>query len=171
MILISTGVNSRCPGNVKENCFNTLVRPILEYACSAWDPYKDNQIQKLELINKRAAHFVTGNHIRQHGNTPKNMDTLGWSPLKIRRQKIKLAMLFKINSNLIHIPRDDLVTNPRKPSRYLIPSSSVDAHLYSFFPSTIRLWNSLPLSCQSKTSLDSFKASLEQISVLTPKLM
>ena len=160
---------SRCPDKVKENCFNTLVRPILDYACTAWDPYIDNQIQKLELINKRAARFITGNHIRQHGQTKKNMDSLGWSPLKFRRQKLKLTMFFKINSDMIYIPRDDLVTNPLKPSRYIIPSSSVDAHLHSFFPSTIRLWNSLPLSCQTKTSLESFKNSLENLSVLSPK--
>ena len=30
---------ARCPGKVKENCFNALVRPLLEYSCSAWDPY------------------------------------------------------------------------------------------------------------------------------------
>ena len=84
----------RCPDNIKENCFNTFVRPILDYACTAWDPHLDNQIQKLELINKRAARFITENHTRQHGNTKKNMNSLGWSPLKFRRQKLKLTMFF-----------------------------------------------------------------------------
>ena len=156
---------SRCPPKVKENCYNSLVRPILDYGCTAWDPYRENQIKKLELINKRAARFVTGNQVREHGNTDKNMKTLGWPTLKDRRSKLKLIMLYKINSDLIHIPRDELVVNPRKPSNFLVPSSSVDSHLYSFFPSTIRLWNSIPVSCKSQPSLDTFKSSLGEITL------
>ena len=60
---------NKCPQNVKENLFNALVRPLLEYGCCAWDPYRNKQINKLEMINKRAARFITGNHKREHGNT------------------------------------------------------------------------------------------------------
>ena len=160
---------ARCPGKVKENCFNALVRPLLEYSCSAWDPYKQNQIDKLELINKRAARFITGNYTREHGNSNKNFEALGWCSLRERRLKSKVSLLFKIQTDLIHIPGDDLIPNPRKPDKFLTPSSSVDAHLHSFFPSTVRLWNSLPPSCKSKPSLDSFKASLEGITILPPR--
>ena len=55
---------SRCPPKVKEQCYFTLVRPLLEYGCTAWDPYQIGQIEKLEKVNKRAARFVTGNHLR-----------------------------------------------------------------------------------------------------------
>ena len=159
---------SGCPSKVKENCFNALVRPILEYSCSAWDPYRQNQIDKLELINKRAARFITGNYTREHGNTHKNFETLGWCSLRERRLKAKLTLFYKIQSNLIHIPRDDLKPNPRKSDKYLIPSSSIDSHLFSFFPCAIRLWNSLPPSCTSRPSLDSFKASLEGTTIYPP---
>ena len=151
------------PKNVKENCINALVRPILDYGCTAWDPFRILQIDRLELLNKRAARFVTGNNIREHGNTEKNMKLLGWPPLADRRSKIKLSMLYKINNNLIHIPRDDLKPNPRKPFKYLLPQSSVDSHLYSFFPSTVRLWNSIPISCKSRASLETFKSSLDNL--------
>ena len=80
----------------------------------AWDPYKKYQIEQLEKIYKRAARFVTGNHKREHGNTNKNMTILGWPPLLERRSKIKLTMLYKIKSDLAHIPREDLRQNPRK---------------------------------------------------------
>ena len=100
----------------------------------AWDPYRIKQINKLEMINKRAARFITGNFVREHGNTNKNMETLGWSPLSERRAKIKLIMFYKIQSNQVHIATDNLIENPRKPQNFLIPYSSVDAHLYSFYP-------------------------------------
>ena len=29
-----------CPGNVKEVGYVSLVRPLLEYCCSVWDPYE-----------------------------------------------------------------------------------------------------------------------------------
>ena len=138
------------------------MRPILQYRCTAWDPYRNNQIEQLEKINKRAARFVTGNQKRETGNTAKNLKTLGWLPLSERRNKNKLTMLFKIKSNLIHIPKEDLFQNPRKPDNYLVPSSSVDAHLFSFYPSTIRLWNSTPHQLKSSTSLTSFKSSLDK---------
>ena len=60
---------------------------------------------------------------------------------------------------------EDLIPNPRKPSNYLIPSSSVDPHLFSFFPSSIRLWNSIPHQLKSKPTLSSFKASLDKITL------
>ena len=137
---------NKCPKNIKEKCYFALVRPILDYGCCAWDPHKVTQIRKLEMLNKRAARFVTGNYTKEHGETNKNMETLGWPPLEERRAKIKLNMLFKIKNDIVHIPKDDLVSSYRKPLNYFVPQSNVDAHLYSFFPSTIRSWNSLPVT-------------------------
>ena len=151
--------------NVKENCVNALVRPILDYSCTAWDPYWKYQIEKLELLNKMAARFITGNYTMECGNTNRNMKALGWTPLENRREKIKLSMLFKIISHSIHVPRDDLVPNPRKPLNFILPYSSVDSHLHSFFPSTIRLWNSIPQHAKSCDSLSSFKAALNKITI------
>ena len=154
---------SRCPLKVKEQCYFTLVRPLLEYGCTAWDPYLTGQIEQLEKVNRRAARFVTGNHLREHGNTAKNMENLGWPPLSDRRSRLKLSMFYKIRNDLICIPREDLIPNPRKPDQYLYPSSKINSHLHSFFPSTIRLWNSIPSELKSNPSFDGFKDSLVNI--------
>ena len=156
---------SKCPQNIKEQCYFALVRPLIEYGCSAWDPYKDCLIDKLELLNKRAARFVTGNHLLEHGETNKNMVTLGWPPLIERRSKAKLAMLYKIRTGLTLVPHEHLVINFRKPDLYVLPHSGVDANLKSFFPSTIRLWNSIPSELRTCPSLASFKDSLEEITI------
>ena len=133
-------------------------------------PLQKYQIDQLELINKRAARFVTGSYSMEHGSTNRNMKALGWTPLETRRAKIKLIMLFKINSLSIHVPRDDLILNPRKPHNFIVPQSSVDPHLHSFFPSTIRLWNSIPNHIKSldSLSLDQFKSSLDKITINIP---
>ena len=158
----------KCPSNVKEQVFNALVRPLLDYGCTAWDPYRGYQSDKLEMINKRAARFVTGNHIRTHGETSRNMRTLGWTPLSERRAKIKLVMLQRIKTNEIEITSDDLKLTdcPRFPMNYQrTQSSTVDSHLHSFFPSTIRLWNSVPTQIKSSTTVTGFKKSLDTITI------
>ena len=157
----------KCPPNIKLNCLNALVRPILEYSCSVWDPHKTCQIDRLEKLNKRAARFITGNHVLEHGNTKKNMNALGWPPLQERRAKIKLQTLYKIRTNIIHAPLEDLIplNTPRRPLNYFVPQSSVDAHLHSFFPSSIRLWNSLPESIKASDSLTTFKQSISNVTI------
>jgi hypothetical protein len=153
----------KCPPHIKALCYNTLVRPILEYGCCAWDPHLVTQIDKIEKLNKRAARFVTGNHILEHGNTEKNMNSLGWLPLQERRSKIKVTMLYQIKNELVLANKDDLIqsSSTRRPLNFFIPQSKKNCHLHSFFPSTIRLWNSIPDNIKATNSLSQFKSAIE----------
>ena len=45
-----------------------MVRPILEYACSAWSLYTQVNINKLEMVQHCAACLITGNYSYQHCN-------------------------------------------------------------------------------------------------------
>ena len=58
-----------CPKTVKETAHKSLVRPKLQYACSAWDPHRKKDKAALERIQRRAARFVTGNHDRTTSKT------------------------------------------------------------------------------------------------------
>ncbi|XP_073240461.1 gamma-aminobutyric acid receptor subunit beta-1-like [Porites lutea] len=53
-----------CPKSVKETVYMTLVRPNLQYACSAWDPHYQKDKAALERVQRKAARFVTGNYDR-----------------------------------------------------------------------------------------------------------
>ena len=35
-----------------------MVRPIVEYACTVWEPYTRKNIQSLETVQRKAAQFV-----------------------------------------------------------------------------------------------------------------
>ena len=107
----------KCPPHIKAQCYNSLVRPILDYGSCVWDPHLVTQIQKIEKIHKRAARFVTGNQILEHGNTKLNMNSLGWYPLQERRAKLKLTFLYKIINNLSISNKSDLIptNSPRRP--------------------------------------------------------
>ena len=125
------------------------------------DPLTSGQIiEKLEKIQKRAARFATGNYTLLPGNTQNNMIRLGLQPLEERRAKAKLHIFFKARHDLVDIPMDHLKLNPRRPCAYAIPTSNLDCHLYSFYPNTVRLWNSLPDDCKQAKTADMFKNRL-----------
>ena len=158
-----------CPINTKKICYSTLVRPLLEYGGVVWDPHHITDREKIEKVQKRAARFVTGNYNLENGNTKMNMQKLAWEPLEERRAKNKVVMLFKARQNQISIPTNDLVFNTRgnrkNSQNYVIPSSNIDSHLYSFFPNTIRLWNLLPADVQECNDVDEFKNKLNKITL------
>ena len=52
-----------CPQEVKEAPYIGLVRPVLEYSSSVWDPSGVGFQDKLEKVQNRAARFVTGNYM------------------------------------------------------------------------------------------------------------
>ena len=165
---------SFCPIDVKEKCINTLVRPVLEYGCCVLDPHQANHRVELELVQRRSARFVTGNHARVHGNTEKNLNLLDWPLLETRRARAKLQILHKaIKAKSLEIPTTDLAWKiPPRSTRsnmnrlnFPVPRSNVDSHLHSFFPNTIRLWNALPEQAQAIQSYDSFKQTLKNTNI------
>jgi hypothetical protein len=44
--------------NTKSLAYMSLVRPILEYGASCWDPYRECQINALDRVQKKVARFV-----------------------------------------------------------------------------------------------------------------
>lgn len=41
--------------HTKDKAYKAFVRPVLEYACSVWDPYTTKNISKIEAVQRRAA--------------------------------------------------------------------------------------------------------------------
>ena len=153
-----------CPPKVKEQCYNTYVRPTLEYACSVWDPHLKKDIYKLERVQRRAARFVTNNYNFQTDCLTLLKD-LNWTPLRERRAKTKTTLFYKAKHNLLHIPLNHLNFNNKNTRsstkfNYAVPRSQTNVHLHSFFQSTIRLWNSAPVTIRSSASLEQFKSRI-----------
>ena len=48
-----------CPKKIKENAYTSLVRPVLEYGAAIWDPHLGKDISSIEMVQRRAARFVT----------------------------------------------------------------------------------------------------------------
>ena len=143
----------------KEQAYLTYVRPILEYSCTVWDPYRIYQQRQLEMVQRRAARFVC-NRYRQTSSVTNMMAGLDWEPLIKRRRAFRMIMFYKMHSGLVAI-HPTLYLTPRQyhtSHKYYIPHSRIDQHAFSFFPSTVRLWNKLSATTAQAPSLNAFKA-------------
>ena len=147
-----------CPKDVKEAAYKSMVRPILEYGSTDWDPHYNGLNDELENVQKRAARFVTRNYSYETGSMTGILEELKWETLQKRRKDNRLILLYKGLKGKARIPTDDLIPKNRRCRNqhslvFQIPSASIDAYLKSFFPKTIRDWNVLPDSLISSAEL------------------
>jgi hypothetical protein len=154
-----------CSAQVKAASYTTMVRPILEYASSAWDPYLQRDINMLETVQRRAARFACNSYRdRTPGCVEKMMNDLRWQPLEVRRKTNRLAFLHKINNGLVDININDFVrrSDPRTRGAQRFHQERADhpALYHSFFPRTLREWNKLPTALTSVPCPAAFGAGL-----------
>ena len=60
-----------CSKEVKSRAYQTLVRPQIEYAAEAWNPYSITTADRLEHIQRAAARFV--HHDYRHTTSVSNL--------------------------------------------------------------------------------------------------
>ena len=157
------------PKNTKELGYKALVRPILEYARSVWDPYEEKDIQKIEKVQRRAARFVL-NRYKQTDSVTAMLKDLGWQTLKDRRKKARLCMMHKINSGQVHIKFERLKKLDKRSGRRKGNSEMFERVVCrrnyrneTFLPKTIREWNELPDDIVQSTSLGSFSLKVSKM--------
>jgi hypothetical protein len=82
--------------------------PLILDFITAWDPYTHDNINKLEMVQIRAARYVQNNY-HNTSSVTSMIDTLGWPTLAERRLKTRLIMLYKI-THAFHLRFDCSVT-------------------------------------------------------------
>ena len=93
-----------CPQDVKEAAYKVMVRPILEYGSSVWDPYTDKLQEEVEKVQNRAARFVPRNYVYETGSMTCILGQLKWESLKKMRTDNRLILLYKgLKGNGIYI--------------------------------------------------------------------
>ena len=154
----------KCPEDIKEKAYKSLVRPRLEYSSSVWDPYKQKHIDKVEMVQRQAARFVKNAPHRLKADQPSvttMIKDLGWETLQSRRKNARLTMLYKITNELVAMPshyhpRPQPHQRRGHPHQFLHHQPSVDAYKYAFLPRTIIDWNALPSQVFTAESVNSF---------------
>ena len=94
---------SSCDAKIKERAYVSLVRPIAEYATTAWSQFTIKGINCVEGIQRRAARFVCHDY-RRDSSVSAMIDQLGWQSLQKRRVENDLLLFYKIHNKEVDIP-------------------------------------------------------------------
>ena len=80
-----------CKEDIKANAYFTMVRSNPEYCSSVWNPHHNDQVHKVEMVQRRAARFTTYRY-RNTSSVSSMLDHLQWDSLEARRSKIQLTL-------------------------------------------------------------------------------
>ena len=147
--------------------YTSMVRSKLEYCCPLWDPTSIEDIRTLETVQRSFTSRITS---VKHLDYWERIKCLNLQSLQRRRERYSIIHMWKV---LHHISPNDLgiqfSTSSRLGVKAKIPSpptSSTRATktMYdrSFAVRGPRLWNLLPESVNSITTLEPFKIALSK---------
>ena len=126
------------PYGVKKQCFESLVRPILEYGGIVWDPHTKLDCYQLEMVQRRFARFITQDYSRSSSVTAK-LTSIGWDTLEERRGKARTTMIYRIKEDLVDISAEEHLSLQTTRGRSLgdkfqVPYARIQSYQKSFFP-------------------------------------
>ena len=99
---------NRCPEVIKTQCYQTFVRPFVEYASTEWDPSTEKNIKHVENMQRQAARYVKCVY-RRRSSVTTLLESVNCVSLASRRSEIKLVMLCRITNNLVDVVTTDNV--------------------------------------------------------------
>ena len=153
---------------VKEMAYKTLVRPQVEYASPVWSPHTKENIDKIEMTQRRAARWVK-NKFSTYDSVTDMLSELGWRSLECRRIDARMIMFYKIVYGYVAIDLPTYFERPLRYTRHMHPLSFRQIHTtaryyqHSFYPASIVLWNRLPSEVVLLEDLDSFRKGVCKI--------
>ena len=172
-----------CPLKYRELAYTSIVRPLMEYCDTIWDPTVKDHSDKLEWVQRKAARWAKNKPYRRNDGRYDEVSVTGllrdlnWMELRDRRRKHRETLFYKILNNLIAIDRTivdysdkiELKLNTRlqrkknSHSKQLKVLSASDSHSplwRSTAIRTVRDWNNLPAPVAEAAELTEFKEQL-----------
>jgi ribonucleases P/MRP protein subunit RPP40 len=138
--------------DTKSTLYKTIIRPILEYGCTVWDPHQITYIASLDRVQRKAARFAKNCYSQQVSVTELEK-SLRWDALKNRRKYFRLCRFYHVCNGYggwqelftqIHPARR--LGRLDHPFKVTVPFAKKDVYKHSFVPNTCRDWNALPKS-------------------------
>ena len=163
------GIISRNFSNLDKEMFlrlyKSMVRPHLEYAIQAWNPYTRKNINLLEGVQRRATKMVKDCRNLEYRE---RLKFLGLTTLETRRIRGDLLETFKIVTGIDRLDRDlffELNNSDRCRGHKLKlkkPKSRLNIRKFSFAHRVIDEWNRLPGEVIESRTLNQFKAGIDR---------
>lgn len=152
-------------GNVVTLLFKSLVRPVLEYGHSIWNPKFKKHIKALEAVQRRATRLVPSLKNLEYGE---RLKALRLPSLQYRRRRGDMIETWKILHNVydnISFPWlvrdiDSVVRGNSLKLKKIGKSNPQKRRAFSF--RITQDWNSLPDNVVTAQSINSFKAGLDR---------
>ncbi|XP_072037650.1 uncharacterized protein [Amphiura filiformis] len=91
-----------CTKKIKEQLYNSMVKPHLQYASAAWNQGTVKNKDLLEKVQRRAARFVMGDFHRT-SSVKEKLQQLSWETIEQGRIKTRTRTLQKITMNRLAI--------------------------------------------------------------------
>ena len=144
----------------------------MEYASAVWSLYTKENINKIEMLQRRAARRVC-NDYSPYSSVTDMLSNLGWRSHELRRYDSRIAMYYKIVYGLVAIPippyfERTMIQTRHHALAYRQIHTSFSYYYYSFFPMTVILWNRLPADLVLDSDPDSFKSRVSKINHTLP---
>ena len=123
-------------------------------------------VQQVEAAVQRRAACYTVSRYRHTSSVTAMLSELNWQSLAKRRRHARLVMFYKIHFQLVPTcmpltPKHHLQpTHTENMFAYMIPSSVCNYHLQSFYPRTVRDWNTLLEATVQLGTVESFRRAL-----------
>jgi len=145
--------------------YNSLVRPLLEYAVQFWSPTLRQDIARLERVQARATKLVPSLRLRRYED---RLEELGLFTLEKRRLRGQLIETYKVFSGVSRIDHTELFNLCGNPTRNhgwkVVPPRFHTSQFRDLMTSKVcNVWNRLPANVVHSPSVDAFKRRLDGI--------
>ena len=165
-------LSSYVPKHIQKIFYQSYILPLIDYGRITWSATTSSNIERISKLQKRAARII----LHAEYLTPSSLmfDELGWLSIPRRLMYNKALLTFKALNNLTPAYISDLL-KPMSETHSLslrssdngllsIPRSRSALYDHSFTYSASKLWNSLPQTLRTTSSLNEFKTGKKIIS-------
>lgn len=114
---------------IKTVAYQSTVRPQVEYAASVWDPHTAVNMNKIEMVQRRAARWVMSDYSTTSSVT-NMLQVLGWRSLEQLRTDTRLIFLYNIVNHLVAVPSIGILLPVTRPTRHTHTLLSTSAYKF-----------------------------------------
>ena len=164
----------------KRAFYLAVIRSLFEHCSIIWYPHGSTQLLKFESIQRRAIKWINGEQFSSYSASIffEKQKELNILPIRMKFIHNAITLFYKISNNLVTISLPDYIAKAHPEAmRYTRQNAntilrldtttyccsilpSCNAFKYSFFYSTMLLWNALPATLRQIDKISSFKREL-----------